>query len=230
MHGQHFDPPISPGFIGPRTRLCGSRSRAQGALRQLPTASRDLLTTRGDGATLELSSPAATRSPLHIGRCGAYESAAPGHDSSSSLDSLPGRPSARRRVRGSSDRIRIALWPKVTAYIRLGAQPHCEGHTPQSRKRQAATAIRLPAVDASEPHSVLPIQSRTSTRNRHRRSTWAGVSWPNDDDHDGHGDDDICRAFLSTQTDGAMRAPMILSAHSSACSHARPHVSCLSRN
>ena len=28
---------------------------------------------------------------------------------------------------------------------------------------------------------MLPIHSRTSTRNRHRRSTWAGVSWLNDD-------------------------------------------------
>jgi hypothetical protein len=46
-----------------------------------------LLTTRGDGATLEVSSTAATRSFLHIARCEANDSAASGHDAFLLLDS-----------------------------------------------------------------------------------------------------------------------------------------------
>ena len=42
---------------------------------------------------------------------------------------------------------------------------------------------------------MLPIHSRTSTRNRHRRSTWAGVSWPNDDGIGASGGDNIGRTF-----------------------------------
>ena len=88
-----------------------------------------------------------------------------------SLDSLPGRRFARRHVREANDR----------NGLRFGLRPGARSVQTSDRHRHAATAVRLSVVDASEPHSVLPIHSRTSTRNRHRRSTWAGVSWPNDD-------------------------------------------------
>jgi hypothetical protein len=76
----------------------------------------------------------------------------------------------------------------------------------QNRHRHAATARRLPVVDASAPHSVLPIQCRTSTRNRHRRSTWAGVSWPNNDDIGASGGDNIDRTFARTRTARSTRS------------------------
>ena len=110
---------------GRRTRLCGSRSRAQGAPRcfardcarlaaltaRSRTSGRNYrrprvtpLTTGGNGATLEFSSTVATRNPLHIDRCGAHESAAPGHVSFSfSIRFLAGDPcdnmSAGRAIR-----------------------------------------------------------------------------------------------------------------------------------
>jgi hypothetical protein len=64
-----------------------------------------------------------------------------------------------------------------------------------------------------EPHSVLPIHCRTSTRNRHRRSTWAGVSWPNDDGIGVSGGDNIDRTLarsvntqIGAQCDEPLRA------------------------
>lgn len=90
-------------FIGRRTRLCGSRiarSRRSALLRPRMRAAGgldrpirepqernyrrphvNLLTTRGDGGIFEFSSTVAIRNPLHIARCEAHESAAPGHDS-----------------------------------------------------------------------------------------------------------------------------------------------------
>ena len=57
-----------------------------------------------------------------------------------------------------------------------------------------------------EPHSVLPIRSRTSTLNRHRRSTWAGVSWPNDDGIGASGGDNIDRTLARTRTTRSTRS------------------------
>jgi hypothetical protein len=45
----------------------------------------------------------------------------------------------------------------------------------------AATAVRLSEVDAAGDALSAPIQHE---QQRHRRSEWAGVSWPKDDDHE----------------------------------------------
>ena len=103
-------------------------------------------------------------------------------------------------------------------------------HNFQNRYRHAATARRLSVVDASEPHSVLPIQSRTSTRNRHRRSTWAGVSWPNDDGIGASGGDNIGRTFARTRTTRSTRGVTSICALSSERLPVRLRGSCSRRN
>ena len=100
---------------------------------------------------------------------------------------------------------------------RTALRPQAKAPDPstlQNRHRHAATARRLSVVDASEPHSVLPIHCRTSTRNRHRRSTWAGVSWPNDDGIGASGGDNIDRTFARTRTTRSARSVTSLCAPS----------------
>jgi hypothetical protein len=95
---------------------------------------------------------------------------------------------------------------------------------------QAATARRLSVVDASEPHSVLPIHCRTSTRNRHRRSTWAGVSWPNEDGISASGGDNIDRTPARTRTARSTRNVTSRCALSSERLPVRLRASCSRRN
>ena len=102
--------------------------------------------------------------------------------------------------------------------------------TLHNRHRHAATARRLSVVDASEPHSVLPIHSRTSTRNRHRRSTWAGVSWPNDDGIGASGGDNIDRTLARTRTTRSTRSVTSICAPLSERLPVRRRASCSRRN
>jgi hypothetical protein len=77
----------------------------------------------------------------------------------------------RRHVREIDNRIGLRFGP------RPGADPtvhHTSNH-------HAATAIRLSEVDASGDALSAPIHRE---QQRHRRSEWAGVSWPKDDDHE----------------------------------------------
>jgi hypothetical protein len=179
-----------------------------------------LLTTGSDGGIVEFSSTVAARNPLHIARCEAHESAASGHD---------------------SFRSRFTPWPPTRATTRprsktIGtdcASTQAKAPDPsrlQIRHRHAATALRLSVVDASEPHSVLPIHSRTSTRNRHRRSTWAGVSWPNDDGIGESGGGNIGRTFARTRTTRSTRSVTNICALSSERWPVRLRGSCSRRN
>jgi hypothetical protein len=70
-------------LLRPRMRAAGGLDRAirdplEGNYRRPHV---NLLPTRADSAIVEFSLMVATRNPLHIARCGALESAAPGHDS-----------------------------------------------------------------------------------------------------------------------------------------------------
>lgn len=103
-------------LLRPRMRAAGGLDRAslEPQERNCRRPRVNLVTTRGDGTIVEFSSTVAIRSPLHIARRGAHGSAAPGHDSLSSLDSLPGRRHARQRPRiARSDR--TALRPQARA-------------------------------------------------------------------------------------------------------------------
>ena len=155
----------------------------------------NLLTTRADSAIVEFSSTVAPATPFtspdvkHTNR-------RPQVTIRFFLDSLPGRRLARRHVRDATIGTDCAsTQAKAPDPSRL-----------QIRHRHAVTAPRLSVVDASEPHSVLPIHGRTSTRNRHRRSTWAGVSWPNDDGIGASGGDNIGRTFARTRTTRSTRS------------------------
>ena len=209
-------------LLRPRMRAAGGLDRA---IRE-PLESNyrrprvNLLTTRADGAIVEFSSTVAARNPLHIARCEAHESAASGHDSF--LSRFTPWPPTRATTRPRSKRSeRTALRPQAKAP---------DPSRLQIRHRHAATALRLSVVDASEPHSVLPIHSRTSTRNRHRRSTWAGVSWPNDDGIGASGGDNIDRTFARTRTTRSTRSVTSLCALSSERLPVRLRASCSRRN
>jgi len=116
---------------------------------------------------------------------------------------------------------RTALRPQTTAP---------DPSTLHNRHRHAATAHRLSVVDASEPHSVLPIHCRTSTRNRHRRSRWAGVSWPNDDGIGASGGDNIDHTLARRRTTRSTRSVTSRCALSSEHSPVRLRASCSRRN
>ncbi len=77
----------------------------------------------------------------------------------------------RRHVREADDRIGLRFG------LRPGADPLA--YT-RFRNHHAATAIRLSDVDASG--AALSAPTSTADERRHRRSGWAGVSWPKDDD------------------------------------------------
>ena len=180
----------------------------------------NLLTTRGDGGIFEFSSTVADGNPLHIARCGALESATPGHDSFLSRFTSWSLTRATTRPRRKQSE-RTALRPQARA---------TDPSTLQNRHRHAATARRLSVVDASAPHSVLPIHCRTSTRHRHRRSTWAGVSWPNDDGIGASGGGNIDRTFARTRTTRSTRSVTSICALSSERLPVRLRGSCSKRN
>ena len=136
------------------------------------------------------------------------------------LDSLPGRRLARRDVREANDRNGLRFDP--------GESARCAQTSDSTSSR--CQGPRLSVVDASEPHSVLPIHSRTSTRNRHRRSTWAGVSWPNDDGIGASGGDNIGRTFARTGTTRSTRSVTSICALSSERLPVRLRGSCSRRN
>jgi hypothetical protein len=180
----------------------------------------NVLTTRADSAIVEFSSTVAARNPLHIARCEAHESAASGHDSF--LSRFTPWPPTRATTRPRSKRSeRTALRPRPKRQIR-----------PDFRF-DIVTLPRPFACQSSmqpEPHSVLPIHCRTSTRNRHRRSRWAGVSWPNDDGIGASGGDNIDRTFARTRTTRSMRSVTSLCALSSERLPVRLRANCSRHN
>jgi len=58
--------------------------------------------------------------------------------------------------------------------------------------------MRLSVADALGAALSAAQPQQNEYVNQHRRSTWAGVSWPNDDDRDGRGDDETYGALART--------------------------------
>jgi hypothetical protein len=138
-----------------------------------------------------------------------------------SLDSLAGRRLARRHVRGGSNRngLRFGLRPErqIRSHFRI----------------DIVTLPRHVACQSSmhpEPHSVLPNHNRTSTRNRHRRSRWAGVSWPNDDGIGASDGENIDHTLARTRTTRSTRSVTGPCAPSSERLPVRLRASCSRRN
>jgi hypothetical protein len=175
------------------------------------------LTKVGGGATVGSSSPAAVRSPLRIARCGACsdrrsQTTVRSHFSNhflvvpscdvSPLNRQPNRTALRSQARRRSDR---------------AARPN----------HHAATAVRLSEVDASGDALSAPI---TVNKQRHRRSEWAGVSWPKDDDRE----PDAAGGGALARKQGKPHTPippqMLRSVRLFARWRARPHVSASSEN
>jgi hypothetical protein len=65
--------------------------------------------------------------------------------------------------------------------LRFGPGPGADPTVHHTSNHHAATAVRLSEVDAAGDALSAPIQHE---QQRHRRSEWAGVSWPKDDDHE----------------------------------------------
>ena len=147
-----------------------------------------------------------------------FESAVSGHGSFLIFQTaswLSVRVTSRPRKRNPN---RTAL--RSQARRRSDRAPHVHTH-------HAATAVRLSEVDASGDALSAPIHCE---QHRHRRSEWAGVSWPKDDDHE----PDAADGTGLARRRGALGAPTtpqtLLSVRSSALWRGRPHVSALSGN
>jgi len=189
-------------WLRPRcARLAALTAPSANLVRQLSTAQvngddiqsahrfTNLLTTRCDSAIVEFSSTVATRSPLHIARCEANESAASGHDSFSlsihllvdhsrddtSADHAlapdvrcgPGYSggSATRRSRMHS--IRAAR----TSPIFSRESSSCHGHSPVSCRRARSRTQCCPttAERVREPASTFKMGGRIMAERRGSR-------------------------------------------------------------
>jgi hypothetical protein len=95
--------------------------------------------------------------------------------------------------------------------------------------RHTATATRLSVADALGAALSAAQPQQNEYVNRHRRSTWAGVSWPNDDEQNGRGGEGKGSAFALTRTTKSMRAWTITCALSCAPSRVKPRVKCSRR-
>ena len=122
-----------------------------------------------------------------------------------------------------------ALWPRLQRRIRHPTLAHALDTSGAhvlifSRESgHAATAIRLSVADALGAALSAAQPQRNEYANRHRRSRWVGVSWPNDEDHDGRDGDGTCGPFRRTRTSRWTRSQTITCVLSCACSRGRPH-------
>jgi hypothetical protein len=88
---------------------------------------------------------------------------------------------------GSFPNSQLASWLSVRATsrpridnrigLRFGPRPGADPTVHDTSNHHAATAVRLSEVDASGDALSAP----NCEQQRHRRSEWAGVSWPKDD-------------------------------------------------
>ena len=153
-------------------RLAALTARAATRSWQLSTARTEVL---DDGRRRRycriIFAGCSSQPPPHRPMWSTFESAVSDHGSFPLLKPLPGCLFVRRHVRETDNRIGLRFGP------RPGADPtvhHTSNH-------HAATAVRLSEVDASGDALSAPIHRE---QQRHRRSEWAGVSWPKDDDHE----------------------------------------------
>jgi hypothetical protein len=167
----------------------------------------------GGGVSVGLSSPAVVRSPLCIARCGARSdrrSQTPVHSHfSNHFLVVPSCDVTSEELTTESD---CASVPGQAQIRPCTTRP----------EHHAATAVRLSEVDVSGDALSAPIHRE---QQRHRRSEWAGVSWPKDDDHER----DAAGGGALARRQGIPHRPitpqMLRSVRSFARWRARPHVS-----
>ena len=191
-------------------------TRSDGNYRR-PT--RKCLTTVGSGATVGSSSLAATRGPLHIDRCGARSNRrSQATVRSPLLKPLPGRLFVRRHVRETDNRIGLRFGP------RPGADPTRAPHRP------IITLPRRYACQKSMRREMRSARPFTVNNERHRRSEWAGVSWPKDDATNGTRPAALGSRSCEGQRTQAPTAQTRRFARSFAPWRGRPHASASSWN
>ena len=203
------------GFAPPALRAAGGLDRAsrEPFLGNYRRPARKCLTTVGDGATVGSSSLAAVRSLLHIARCGARSNRrSQATVRSPLLKPLLGRLFVRRHVRETDNRIGL----------RFGPRPGADPTVHRKSNHHAATAVRLSEVDASGDALSAPIHHE---QQRHRRSEWAGVSWPKDDDAERDAAGGIGVALVRRTSEAAPMVRTSRFARSFAPWQGRPHAS-----
>lgn len=133
---------------------------------------------------------------------------------------------------GSFPNSQLASWLSVRATSRpLNRQPNRTALRSQARRR----SDRASRVQSSRWHGGTPVRSRCVGRcaqrahhreqQRHRRSEWAGVSWPKDDDHERDAGDVTWLARKPEADDTATERQTIRCERLSARWRDRPHAS-----
>ena len=156
--------------------------------------------------------------PPHRPMWSTFGSAVSDHDSFPFLKPLPGCPFVRRHVREPGNRIGLRFGP------RPGADPPIQ-HTSESSRCHGDTPVRCRCVGSRTQRAHLAAEER-----RHRRSEWAGVSWPNDDDREPDAADDTGLARVHKTTAATARTATRHCAHLFVSWRATPHASVSSWN
>ena len=123
---------------------------------------------------------------------------------------LPGCLFVRRHVRETDHESDCASVPGQAQIRPCTTRPN----------HRAATAVRLSEVDASGDALSAPIHRE---QQRHRRSEWAGVSWPKDDDAERDAAGGIGFALVRRTAEATPTARTRRFARSFAPWRARPH-------
>jgi hypothetical protein len=111
--------------------------------------------------------------------------------------------------------------------LRFGHRPGADPNVHHTSNHHAATAVRLSEVDASGHALSAPIQRE---QQRHRRSEWAGVSWPKEDDHERGAADSTGSALVRRKADRAATTQIRRFVGSFVPWRGRPHASASSWN
>ena len=173
----------------------------------------------GGGVTVGSSSPAAVRSPLHIDRCGARSNRrSQATVRSPLLRPLQGCLFVQPHVRETDDRTGLRLG------LRPGADPLMQS-TSESSRCHGDTPVRSRCVGSRTQCAHFSPGDR-----RHRRSEWAGVSWPKDDDHERDAAGGTGFAPVRKTVDAVALARTRRFARSFAPWRGRPHASASSWN
>jgi recombinase len=178
--------------IGRRARLCGSRSRAQGAPRCFARACARLAALTARSANLRAQLSMARREPLDDARRRLLSNSLPRLRqatpfTSRDVEHTNRRPQAAVRflltihslVSDTRDNMSADSAIRSDCAPTLGQSARSvqlqNRHRHAVRPHACASIRQTAALSAAQP-------PQNEHANRHRRSTWAGVSWPNDDD------------------------------------------------
>ena len=173
------------------------------------------MTTVGSGVTVGSSSPAAVRSPLYIVRCGARSNRR-----------------SQATIRSPLLKAFLVVTSCDVTSAKLTIESDCASVSGQAQIRPCNTST------SSRCHGGTPVRSRCVGRcaqrahhrehQQHRRSEWAGVSWPKDDRDEGDPADGTGFARKRGSPNEPTTPQTFHSARSSVPWRGKPHASALS--